>query len=814
MKEEFLNMMKSILDERDEKKNISDEEKIRVAYALNMCMVSVSQIIDYDDLHILDQEYDGILNNLNLEMMPKDEALLSILKQILDTITFFRLQEGDRKLLDKEYQQKMKNAIWSAVPNLGLIVAGGSPVTMAVSLASQIGIGYMNYRRAKAENSLEYEKNLWHLQRSAMEQFNGLRRELFDTAWRLADAYQFPDEYRLTERQIKQYNGILMDADEIRKYERLTAAKDCFKAYPPFWYHYGNTANHIARNGNIPLSLEAREYYKTEAIEHFKTYWSCNKYDLLREDMIAASCALEYADLLNLDTDRKVILDLLDKAVKFSGKANDVLQLCAISYLKMGERKRTEEILRILVNEDYNTIINGQLLSGLYVHDSIYENSMKARSNYEILVTRVNSDYLYRMPCLDEKIDEQDLKDEFDERQEELLIAKFDAVIRYYFNELSIRLGKIIPGINPHKKYPDFYFSESGKEQRYRDFNELFSSSYKQRWRAEYLTDLKERGIVNLYFEELNRFFGEITELNCIRDRQKLQEIVSQKIISSRESINNLANKIEEKKISKNDMFDLMKLISIQFFDEFICELKKQINDTVLGMSNMSMYATADTKLRDFCMAYGIPEPDKLLEEGQDAESDLGLEANYFGMELLNPQETQQESEMDNYRQIESVIKKHEYELNTISNKSNIYFHDSTEFNSYFENSKLKKHKEILRKTIAVFDDKGLQNVDVLFTVDGLVPVVRNTVKTTMPYIALASSAQKKAIEHAMKAVVGPNKKDAGVIGAAIAIVPGWGKLAIGGAVAFDTNAVNHIIKAAQPMIDEICGVIISGFNR
>ncbi len=54
-----------------------------------------------------------------------------------------------------------------------------------------------------------------------MEQFNGLRRELFDTAWRLADTYKFPDEYRLTERQIRQYDEILMDNDEIRKYERL-----------------------------------------------------------------------------------------------------------------------------------------------------------------------------------------------------------------------------------------------------------------------------------------------------------------------------------------------------------------------------------------------------------------------------------------------------------------------------------------------------------------------------------------------------------------------------------------------------------------
>ena len=36
-------------------------------------------IIDYDDINIMEQEYEAILNNLNLEQMPKDEALLNIL---------------------------------------------------------------------------------------------------------------------------------------------------------------------------------------------------------------------------------------------------------------------------------------------------------------------------------------------------------------------------------------------------------------------------------------------------------------------------------------------------------------------------------------------------------------------------------------------------------------------------------------------------------------------------------------------------------------------------------------------------------------
>ena len=276
---------------------LSEDEKRKVAYALNLCTVSVSQIIDYNDIYILEQEYDAILNNLNLQTFIKDEALLNVLKQILDTITFFKIQEGDKKFIEKEYQHKMKNAIWSAVPNLSIIFAGGNPITMAVTAAAQIGIGYMNYRRNKSQYALEKEKQEWELQRSAIEQFNGLRRELFETAWRLSDAYDFDDKYRITEKQISRYNKILLDPDPLRRYEKLDVISDTFMAFPPFWYYKANAAKDIYRSDEY-RNTEIGLSFKDKALEAYREYDKIYV-KFMREDVIAASCALEHISLLD-----------------------------------------------------------------------------------------------------------------------------------------------------------------------------------------------------------------------------------------------------------------------------------------------------------------------------------------------------------------------------------------------------------------------------------------------------------------------------------------------------------------------------------
>jgi hypothetical protein len=409
----------------------TDRQKMEAAYALNLCTVSLTQIMDYSDPYILEQEYDAILNNLNIQNIIHDESMLTLIKKILEALTFYRIQEGDKKFLDQEYQGKMKSAIWSAVPSLSVILAGGNPITAAVAIASQVGIGYMNYRKEKANIDFENEKKEWELKRSLIDEISVLQRQLFETAWRLSDRYDFDDSLRLTEKQIKQYSAILMDGDPLRRYERLDTQKEIFEAFPPFWYYKGNAAKEISHKYANNKKIAAK--YAAKALEDYRKFGSVYV-ELMREDVVAASCAIEHIALLDKSKDADEIKKLLDRVMHFAGDNFDVLQIAALNYISLEETDKAKLILRRLVNENYNIGLNGLLLSRIYCKID------KDKAEYEILQDRIGSRNV--IPWIE---DDSAADKKYIEDNEERLFGYFTKFIDTfgvkYQNQFSTALG-------------------------------------------------------------------------------------------------------------------------------------------------------------------------------------------------------------------------------------------------------------------------------------------------------------------------------------------------------------------------------------
>lgn len=741
---------------------LSEDDKKRAAYALNMCTVSVSQIVDYADLNILEQEYDAILNNLNLEQIPKkDDALLHILKVLLDTITFFRIQEGDKKLVEKKYQQKMKNAIWNAIPNFGLVVAGGNPITMAISLASQVGIGYMNYRRAKAENDLEYEDMMWQLQRSAIEQFNGIRRELFDTTWRLAATYKFPDKYRLTEKQIKQYNAILMDPDEIRKFERLESIQDKFEAYPPFWYFIGHSAHFISRDNS--LAENTRKKYLEKALFYFEKYDDLSKYNILREDQLASACALEHADILmlNPDYDKTRVRGLINKAVQMCGSAFDIMQLCAISYLKIGAQEDASRFLKILVNEGYNQVVNAQLLSSIYVHN-------RDISAYEVLSTRVDPEYLFPMPQSDAENMEQ-LEANFEKLQKEILINKFKAVFECIIRNYSIKWNKITSIFDVTNTYDESFFEDTPAAQRERmlQAKRIFQNEPK---RESYLQYIANCGYELEMLGILNKTKKSVFSLRCFADanlEEEFSRIIKTNLWNERNTINDIQNSMVSKKFSEDEYRRSQSISYTKIVKTAFTKLI-EYSTVIIQDATLSNISRMESDLRDFCLSEGIPEPEAALVSaaGNTLSPSMG-DTEDFGPELFGQHAIIANQTAKFIKEMASFAKKSMTEIPLTNNDVSIYYRDEDTFNGYFYSETFNAHSDLKSYSIMVIKDNTKTKFDLIFTTQGIVNVVNGKVKTRTPYKEVTISGNS--------IVLYPNRKYH--------------------STAFDTNAILSLIR-------------------
>lgn len=706
---------------------ISEEDKIKAAYALNMCTVSVSQIIDYHDLNILEQEYEAILNNLNLEQMPKDDALLHILRQLLDTITYFRIEAGEREIMEKEYQQRMKNAIWASVPNFGMIVAGGNPITMAISLASQVGISYMNYRRNKVEYDMDREREEWQLQRTAIEQFNGLRRELFDTAWRLADAYGFPDGYRLTERQITRYNKILMDQDWIRKYERLESIKEDFEAYPPFWYFIGNAANYIAGCRDFKLSEETRTEYRKKALGYFDKFENLKKYDILRQDHLVAACVLEHIDLLLLSANPDInrIKRLLDDAVRSSQNAYDILELCALAYLKIGAQNEAARILRVLVNEDYNKVINAQLLSSIYVH----------RLNcvdYELLETRVDPEYLYPMPKQGESM--ETLQIQFEREQKDILKQKYRLVLEEYLTQYSIEWNQTTSVFDVEEDYPDSFFvdTKKAKEERKAQIRRLYADNNKKVDYQQRMAETEyELNILDILNEMVTRLFESRAFSNYMLQRN-IENEIRERIVKNKDKINELQNVMTEGNFSLNAYID-SQAITLEHIVGGALEMVIEYAFNQVDEKDVNNIIELENNLRDFCVVNSLDYPEIAITRNT-SERELFKEELPFSVSLFGAQAIAAKKNAMFIVEMTAFVKENINTKDLLNEQTAIYFNRDSEFDGYFCGAPFKGYPDIKGHAIMVLKDQSRRNFDLIFTTDGIVSVIKEKVKNLTPY--------------------------------------------------------------------------------
>ena len=248
----------------------------------------VNRIKSTNNVGVLELEYEGIsLNKLNLQSI-KDQEVIDQITNLCGYITSLRIEDGERKMLQRELQFNMDNAIFEAFPSPGAIVAA-DPWAIAYNLVQNTVSSFANYMRTVKQLKIQDERKQWELEKAAIARLNSLNVDLLSEQWRLIQGYKLDDYWRVSEEQVNQLlariNSPISNANSSEYYDFLNSdfQRKKYQKLPAYWYYLGCAAE---KEKHDEVALDAYNHYQEEFLQ------------ILRFDRMAASVAMNKTLLL------------------------------------------------------------------------------------------------------------------------------------------------------------------------------------------------------------------------------------------------------------------------------------------------------------------------------------------------------------------------------------------------------------------------------------------------------------------------------------------------------------------------------------
>jgi len=336
----------------------TDEDTILSALALNYCRNSLVKIQSYNDRIVLDEEYNNIINNIDLSKI-KDEEIIELLEELLDTLTFYKLKEGDEAKLHTKYEKKVSEAFYSSFSGMTnvIYVGGGNPYVIAAAAVAQLGGAYSNYRKNLTEYREELDDEVWKLEKDAIKEINDIQKRFLRNSWMLMQKRDIPDIWRLTDSQLDEYVEILKDENISRRLRKLERNSKYFQAYPPYWYYLAIFSLEV---NNIDLAVEALEQFE----EIHKGFF--------REDNVYTSALMNRIILMDAKKNKRKVKKYLNLMVNESTRDWRKNLFAALKYAEIGRYKESKELLQINIDNEHQVSLHMRLMGEIYVAEKKY----------------------------------------------------------------------------------------------------------------------------------------------------------------------------------------------------------------------------------------------------------------------------------------------------------------------------------------------------------------------------------------------------------------------------------------------------------
>ena len=237
------------------------------------------------------------------------------------------------------------------------------------------------------------------------------------------------------------------------------------------------------------------------------------------------------------------------------------------------------------------------------------------------------------------------------------------------------------------------------------------------------------------YLQVLNDMYNAIDMLNFTQGRDgELLQLLSDAVITNREKLLDVKKKIDSNSFAKENYDEILDIAFGLFCDSFFEKLNEYAQEYILQRQDIVSMNDAESNLRNFCIKQEIETPDVLYDTADDFVETADLKKQYLGYELIDDGVTTAETD-NRYNEIAEKIIKFREKINAIGKGTVLLMSDQEAFDRYFVGlSGIAKDNKLRRKTVAILDDQTETDNDLLFTIDGIIQIVKGKMKEPVSY--------------------------------------------------------------------------------
>lgn len=380
-----------VLSETEAEQN---DDARKAAIILNHLHGSLNKIVTYNDKIILEQEYDNIINNIDLTTID-DIEIIDQITYIMDVLTSHKISEIEKQWLNVEYQDKLDAALTDTLR--GINVRGSNPVEMGINLLTSAGSAYYDYKQNQKNYKKQLDKATWELDKGSISEINDLRKQFIRTYWEIMKRYDIPDSWRISENQFQRFHDILKNDLGDVKLRKLLRLESELAVLPDYWFE---------------LALSAREVKEREIeLNAIKRYEQLND-RLFRENSFYSQLLANKMSYMDLNTDADEIRAVLSQMLLVDRLNPERKLIAALKYIQLNDFVKAEKLLNQNIDDNFLVDVSARIKIDMYL-------KQKAGNRYaetiDGLINKQNiaaSEYLYYLgtkplPALVDEVKEQ-----------------------------------------------------------------------------------------------------------------------------------------------------------------------------------------------------------------------------------------------------------------------------------------------------------------------------------------------------------------------------------------------------------------------